>query len=153
MYNDVRKASEVHRAVRKYIKTIAVPGVKLIDMCETLENSVRALIEEKGLQVRGARGCGGRFGRGSSARLGSADACTGGLIQSHWPATGHGSAQRSGPPTGMHPFTPLGEPPVCRARGAARPRQRAHAPAAHFIRMGPQTPTPDPCRAPRHRAR
>jgi methionine aminopeptidase len=52
MYNDVRKASEVHRAVRKYIKTVAVPGVKLIDMCETLENSVRALIEEKGLQVR-----------------------------------------------------------------------------------------------------
>ncbi len=52
MYNDVRKASEVHRAVRKYIKTIAVPGVKLIDMCETLENSVRKLIEEKGLQVR-----------------------------------------------------------------------------------------------------
>ncbi len=54
MYNDVRKAAEVHRAVRKHIKTVAVPGVKLIDMCETLENSVRALIEEKGLQVRRA---------------------------------------------------------------------------------------------------
>ena len=53
MYNDVRKAAEVHRAVRKYIKKIAVPGVKLIDLCETLEDSVRKLIEEKGLQARG----------------------------------------------------------------------------------------------------
>ena len=52
MYNDVRKAAEVHRAVRKYIKKIAVPGVKLIDLCETLEDSVRKLIEEKGLQAR-----------------------------------------------------------------------------------------------------
>ncbi len=55
MYNDVRKASEVHRAVRKYIKKIAVPGVKLIDLCETLEDSVRKLIEEKGLQARKRR--------------------------------------------------------------------------------------------------
>ena len=54
MYNDVRKASEVHRAVRKYIKKIAVPGIKLIDLCETLEDSVRKLIEEKGLQARGS---------------------------------------------------------------------------------------------------
>lgn len=51
MYNDVRKAAEVHRTVRKYIKKVAQPGIKLIDMCETLENSVRALIEEKGLQA------------------------------------------------------------------------------------------------------
>ena len=51
MYNDVRKAAEVHRTVRAYIRKIAVPGVKLIDMCETLENSVRALIQERGLQV------------------------------------------------------------------------------------------------------
>ena len=55
MYNSVRKASEVHREVRKYVKKIAVPGVRLFDMCETLENSVRALIQEKGLQVRRAR--------------------------------------------------------------------------------------------------
>ena len=53
MYNDVRKAAEVHRTVRSYIKKIAVPGVKLIDMCETLENSVRSLIQERGLQARG----------------------------------------------------------------------------------------------------
>jgi len=47
-----RKASEVHRTVRTYIRKIAVPGVRLIDMCETLEESVRKLISEKGLQVR-----------------------------------------------------------------------------------------------------
>ena len=52
MYNDVRQAAEVHRAVRKYIKTVAVPGVRLFDMCETLEASVRALIEESGLYPR-----------------------------------------------------------------------------------------------------
>lgn len=34
MYNDVRKASEIHRIVRKYMKSIIKPGLKLIDMCE-----------------------------------------------------------------------------------------------------------------------
>lgn len=34
MYNDVRKASEIHRTVRKYIRGMCKPGVKLIDMCE-----------------------------------------------------------------------------------------------------------------------
>lgn len=52
MLNDVRKAAEVHRAVRRYIRKVAVPGVRLFDMCETLENSVRALIQERGLQAR-----------------------------------------------------------------------------------------------------
>ena len=52
MYNDVRKAAEVHRTVRKYMKKFAQPGVRMIDMCETLEQSVRDLIEEKGLQAR-----------------------------------------------------------------------------------------------------
>ena len=28
------------------------PGMKLIDVCETLENSVRQLIEERGMEVR-----------------------------------------------------------------------------------------------------
>ena len=46
----------MHRAVRKYIKKVAVPGVRLFDMCESLENSVRALIQEKGLQARACDG-------------------------------------------------------------------------------------------------
>lgn len=57
MYNDVRKCAEVHREVRRYIRTIAKPGVRLFDLCETLEDSVRKLIEEKGLQVRCIWGC------------------------------------------------------------------------------------------------
>ena len=35
--------------VRSYIRTIAKPGILMVDMCETLENSVRQLIEENGL--------------------------------------------------------------------------------------------------------
>jgi len=52
LYNSVRKAAEVHRAVRRYMKRVAVPGVRLYDMCETLEGCVRRLIEEKGLEAR-----------------------------------------------------------------------------------------------------
>lgn len=49
VYNDIRKAAEVHRQVRKYIKSFAKPGVSMWDLCETLENKVRTLIEANGL--------------------------------------------------------------------------------------------------------
>jgi len=49
MINEVRQCAEVHRQVRNYIRTIAKPGIKMVDLCETLEGSVRALIDEKGL--------------------------------------------------------------------------------------------------------
>ena len=52
MYNEVRQCAEVHREVRKYISDWVKPGMKLIDVCETLENSVRQLIEERGMEVR-----------------------------------------------------------------------------------------------------
>ncbi|GBF94970.1 methionine aminopeptidase 2B [Raphidocelis subcapitata] len=51
MVNDVRQAAEVHRQVRAHIQKIVKPGLPLIEMCETLENSVRALIEERGLDA------------------------------------------------------------------------------------------------------
>ena len=35
--------------VRSHIRTIAKPGILMVDLCETLENSVRQLIEENGL--------------------------------------------------------------------------------------------------------
>ena len=35
--------------VRSYIRTIAKPGILMVDLCETLENSVRQLIEADGL--------------------------------------------------------------------------------------------------------
>lgn len=51
MINDVRQAAEVHREVRAYIQKIAKPGVVLAELCETLEDSVRALIEARGLDA------------------------------------------------------------------------------------------------------
>ncbi|GFY96783.1 methionine aminopeptidase 2B [Actinidia rufa] len=51
IYNSVRRAAEVHRQVRKYIKGILKPGMLMIDLCETLENTVRKLISENGLQA------------------------------------------------------------------------------------------------------
>jgi len=51
LYEDVRQAAEVHRQVRKYAQTFIKPGIKLIDMCETMENKVRELIKEKGLDA------------------------------------------------------------------------------------------------------
>ena len=51
MYNEVRQCAEVHREVRKYIDNWVKPGMKLIDVCETLEDSVRRLIEARGLEA------------------------------------------------------------------------------------------------------
>ena len=39
----------VRTQVRSHIRTIAKPGILMVDLCETLENSVRQLIEENGL--------------------------------------------------------------------------------------------------------
>ncbi|KAF5182945.1 Methionine aminopeptidase [Thalictrum thalictroides] len=50
-YNAVRQAAEVHRQVRKYIRSILKPGMLMVDLCETLENTVRKLISENGLQA------------------------------------------------------------------------------------------------------
>ncbi|BAU03531.1 hypothetical protein VIGAN_UM124400, partial [Vigna angularis var. angularis] len=49
IYNSVRRAAEVHRQVRKYMKGILKPGMLMTDICETLENTVRKLISEDGL--------------------------------------------------------------------------------------------------------
>ncbi|KAK2967485.1 hypothetical protein RJ640_009667 [Escallonia rubra] len=51
IYNSVRQAAEVHRQVRKYMKGILKPGMLMTDLCETLENTVRKLISENGLQA------------------------------------------------------------------------------------------------------
>ncbi|KAI9597345.1 peptidase M24, structural domain-containing protein [Syncephalis fuscata] len=48
-YEEVRRASEVHRQVRRYAQSIAKPGIKLWDLCEAIENGTRTLIEENGL--------------------------------------------------------------------------------------------------------
>jgi methionyl aminopeptidase len=51
IYNSLRQAAEVHRQVRKYMRSILKPGMLMIDLCETLENTVRKLISENGLQA------------------------------------------------------------------------------------------------------
>ncbi|XP_051202862.1 methionine aminopeptidase 2B isoform X4 [Lolium perenne] len=51
IYNSVRRAAEVHRQVRKYMRSMVKPGMLMIELCETLENMVRKLIKENGLQA------------------------------------------------------------------------------------------------------
>ncbi|KAG4096352.1 signal peptidase complex catalytic subunit SEC11 [Neocallimastix lanati (nom. inval.)] len=45
--NDLRRAAEVHRQVRNYAHKFIKPGLKMVDICENIENSVRSLIEAK----------------------------------------------------------------------------------------------------------
>ncbi|CAK0749467.1 Methionine aminopeptidase 2B [Coccomyxa viridis] len=51
MVNEVRQAAEVHRQVRAYIRGIAKPGIAMTELCEKLEDSVRQLIAENGLEA------------------------------------------------------------------------------------------------------
>lgn len=49
---DIRCAAEVHRTVRRHMRTNVIkPGIPMVEMCETLENLVRQLIQEKGLEA------------------------------------------------------------------------------------------------------
>jgi len=46
----LREAAEVHRQVRKYAQRIIRPGIKLVDMCEAIEETNRRLVGERGLE-------------------------------------------------------------------------------------------------------
>jgi len=50
-YNDVRQAAESHRQTRKYMQSYIKPGMKMIDICTTLEDISRKLIAENGLEA------------------------------------------------------------------------------------------------------
>ncbi|KAJ3244177.1 Methionine aminopeptidase 2 [Chytriomyces hyalinus] len=50
-YNEVRQAAEVHRQVRAYAQQVIKPGMSMIEICETIENGTRTLIEERGLDA------------------------------------------------------------------------------------------------------
>lgn len=50
-YNNIRKAAEVHRQVRRYARKVIKPGMSMIDIAETIENGTRALVEESGLEA------------------------------------------------------------------------------------------------------
>ena len=49
MYEDVRRAAEVHRQTRKYAREFLKPGMSMIDICEKIEGTTRRLVEEDGL--------------------------------------------------------------------------------------------------------
>jgi len=51
VYNDVRRAAEVHRQVRKHVNDIIKPGMALTDLVETIEQTSRNLIEVDGLKA------------------------------------------------------------------------------------------------------
>lgn len=49
-YEALRKAAECHRQVRKYAQTIIKPGMRLVDICNEIENTNRRLIEANKLE-------------------------------------------------------------------------------------------------------
>ncbi|KER29305.1 hypothetical protein T265_04050 [Opisthorchis viverrini] len=50
-YQEFREGAEVHRQTRAHIKKWLRPGVTMIELCEELERTSRALIKERGLQA------------------------------------------------------------------------------------------------------
>eukprot|EP01017_Pseudomicrothorax_dubius_P007698 TRINITY_DN12427_c0_g1_i14.p1 TRINITY_DN12427_c0_g1~~TRINITY_DN12427_c0_g1_i14.p1 ORF type:complete len:489 (-),score=144.08 TRINITY_DN12427_c0_g1_i14:171-1637(-) len=50
-YTHLRKAAECQRQVRKFTQSIAKPGIRLIDLCEKLEEMNRHLVNENGLHA------------------------------------------------------------------------------------------------------
>jgi methionyl aminopeptidase len=48
---NLRKAAECHRQVRKWVQSYAKPGVKLIELCDKLEDLNRYLVSENGLKA------------------------------------------------------------------------------------------------------
>jgi len=51
IYLDMRRSAEVHRQVRQYAKKVIRPGMTMVEICETIENGTRALVEENGLEA------------------------------------------------------------------------------------------------------
>ncbi|KAG0361484.1 Methionine aminopeptidase 2 [Podila minutissima] len=49
-YNDVRRASEVHRQVRQYARRNIKPGMSMIEIVEMIENGTRNLVEANGFE-------------------------------------------------------------------------------------------------------
>ena len=49
-YQNIRRAAEVHRQVRKWAVDWIKPGMKLFDIAEGIEASVRALVDADGFE-------------------------------------------------------------------------------------------------------
>jgi methionyl aminopeptidase len=50
-YQNIRRAAEVHRQVRSYARRMIQPGMQMTDIANNIEDSVRALVEEEGLEA------------------------------------------------------------------------------------------------------
>ncbi|KAI8804054.1 methionine aminopeptidase 2 [Cladochytrium replicatum] len=50
-YDDARRAAEVHRQVRAYAQKVIKPGMTMIEICDTIENATRNLVEADGLKA------------------------------------------------------------------------------------------------------
>ena len=48
---NLRKAAEVHRQVRKHAQTVIKPGMKMIDICRSIESTLRFIIQGNGLDA------------------------------------------------------------------------------------------------------
>jgi methionyl aminopeptidase len=50
-YQSIRKGAEVHRLVRHHARKHIKPGMTLKEIAEDIEDGVRALVEENGLEA------------------------------------------------------------------------------------------------------
>jgi len=50
-YDDLRRAAEVHRQTRKHAQKFIKPGMKIMDICNEIEETNRRLIEASGLDA------------------------------------------------------------------------------------------------------
>lgn len=50
-YDDLRRAGEVHRQVRKHAQSFIKPGMKIMDICNEIEATNRKLIVANGLEA------------------------------------------------------------------------------------------------------
>ena len=49
-YANIRRAAEVHRHVRKHVRSWIKPGMSMMAIADMIEDGTRALVEENGLE-------------------------------------------------------------------------------------------------------
>lgn len=62
--SDYRQAAEVHRQVRRYVQTIAKPGISMSELAQEIEDGVRALTGHQGIETGDALKAGLAFPTG-----------------------------------------------------------------------------------------
>jgi methionyl aminopeptidase len=50
-YENIRRGAEVHRLVRKHARKFIRPGMNMTEIANEIENTVRVLVEENGLEA------------------------------------------------------------------------------------------------------